>query len=172
MVLDTMKKRIQGNWKNALIEVGTSIGGTLGMVFVIALIVSQQEIEANVYTLFAGYFEGGQISLPILSLSGIIILALLGKHKEASPELVRVVSVVFLLPIVGTAIMIGMNPGFRPGGLGPGNLMTLWAIYGAFHLLWFLVLILEPVAYSIEEADKDREQRIRNMMSAGDTGRG
>ena len=165
-----MKERIKKNWGNALAEVGVSIAGTLGVVFLIALVFSQQTDDMTVGGSFGAYFQGGQISLPILSLSGLIFLAMFRRHGRPHPVLAWVLFVIFLLPIITTAIMIGLNPGFQAGGLGPANLVILWLVYGAFHILWFSVLIFEPIAPSMQRASKAQEDRV-NEIKAGAAGR-
>ena len=158
-----MKERIKKNWGNAIAEVGVSIAGTLGVVYLIALIFSQQANGATVGVTFTSYFEGGQISLPILSLAGLIFIALFRRHRRPHPVLAWVLFSIFVLPIIATAFMIGLNPGFQAGALGPTNLVTLWLVYGAFHILWFSVLILEPIPPSMEEVSKAQDERVNKI---------
>ena len=73
--------------------------------------------------------------------------------------------VIFLLPVIATAFMIGLNPGFEAGGLGPANLNILWLVYAAFHALWFSVLVFERVVPSVEEASKAQERRVRGIKT-------
>ena len=162
---DVMKDRVKKNWGAALAEVGVSVAGTLGVVFLIALVFSQQPSGVSVEASFGQYFRGGQISLPILSLSGIIFLTMFRKHGRPHPVLVWVLFTIFVLPVIATAFMMGLNPGFKAGGLGPGNLFALWAVYGAFHILWFSVLIFEPIAPSLEEAGESSEARVKGIKA-------
>ena len=162
---DEMIDRIKKNWGDALAEVGVSVAGTLGVVFLIALIFSQQTSGLTIGASFGQYFQGGQISLPILSLSGIIFLTMFRKHGRPHPVLAWALFSIFFLPVIGTAFMMGLNPGFEAGGLGPTNLLALWSVYGAFHLLWFSVLIFEPIARSQEEAGEEQEERIKRIKA-------
>ena len=160
-----MRERVKKNWSVALAEVGVSVAGTLGVVYLIAFIVSLQPDSLTAGESFATYFQGGQISLPILSYSGIIFLALFRRQgKTPNPVFAWWLYVVYGGPIIATAIIIGLNPGFKPDVLGAGNLTFLWVLYAALHVLWFLVLVFEPVVPSAQEAARTQEDRVLNMM--------
>ena len=61
-MLDSLIK----NWKEALTEVLASLIGTLGIVFVIAFILSGQIEGGKVLSSFNRYFNEGQIGLSVL----------------------------------------------------------------------------------------------------------
>ena len=161
-----MRERVKKNWPMALAEVGISVVGTLGVVFLIAFIVSLQPDSLTASESFATYFQGGQISLPILSYSGIIFLALFRRQGNTpNPVVAWWLYVVYLGPIIATAIIIGLNPGFKPDVLGDGNLTFLWVLYAALHVLWFLVLVFKPTVPSAQEAGRTQADRVRNMIA-------
>lgn len=129
-----MKDLLLANWKYALSEVLASIIGTLGIVLAIAFILSRQADGITIGASFAQYFTGGQIGLPILSLSGIIFIAL-RKHGPLNP-IMSVLLYVFLLgPIITTAFIIGLNPGFQINILSQSNLSLLWWLFFSLHAL-------------------------------------
>lgn len=149
---------------------GASIAGTLGVVFLIAFVVSQQRNDLSVSASFSQYFHAGQVSLPILSLSGIIFVALFRRYSALSPLLAMILYVVFLGPIIATAFIVGLNPGFQDNVLAPSNLLLLWLFYWIFHMLWFLILLLEPAVPSAREAAVAQDTRV-NEIKAGAAGR-
>ena len=159
MTLNQLKK----NWARALTDVCASIGGTLGVVMLIAFIVSLQPNEQTASASFASYFQGGQIGLPILSLSGVVLLALVRGNKKPHPVFAFVLSAIVLLSAIGTAFSIGLNPGFAADRLGPQNLDLLWSFYGLLHLLWFFALIAEPSIPSPQEAAEEQESRVEKI---------
>ena len=164
-----MKDVLIKNWGGALSEVLASIIGTLGIVFLIALIVSQQLDDITSPTAFTDYFQGGQIGLPILSLSGIIFIAI-RRHGRIHQLWSLLLYVFFLGPIIATAIIIGLNPGFKTHVLTSSNLSLLWLFYCCLHVLWFLILVLEPTVPTVQEAADAQEGRI-NKIKAGAVGR-
>ncbi|WP_421871854.1 hypothetical protein [Nitratireductor rhodophyticola] len=164
-----MKDLLLANWKYALSEVLASIIGTLGIVLAIAFILSRQTDGTTIDASFVQYFTGGQIGLPILSLSGIIFMAL-RKHGPLNP-IVSVSLYVFLLgPIIITAFIIGLNPGFQTNVLSQSNLSLLWWLFFSLHVLWFVILILEPALPTAQEAGKEQDDRV-NKIKAGAAGR-
>ena len=161
---------VKANWARALAEVSASIAGTLGVVFVIAFIISRQRTDLDASASFAEYFRAGQISLPILSLSGIIFVALFRRQGAVSPIWAFILYVVFLGPIIATAFIIGLNPGFHPDVLSPSNVYLLWSFYCGLHGLWFLILVLEPGVPSPQEAAVEQQSRV-NQIKSGAAGR-
>ena len=161
---------VKANWADALADVGASIAGTLGVVFLIAFVVSEQRIDLDAGGSFAQYFRAGQISLPILSLSGIIFVALLRRKGTLSPILAVALYVVFVGPIIATAFIIGLNPGFHPDVLTPSNVSLLWAFYWVLHGLWFLILVLEPGVRSAQEVAVEQQNRV-DKIKPGAAGR-
>lgn len=159
-----MKELLARNWKSAVSEVFASIVGTLGIVFAISIILTFQASAATVSSPFWEYFKDGQLGLSILSLSGVIFIAL-RRHGRLS-ELISVLLYVFLIiPIMMTAVVIGINPGFKENVLGSGNVLLLWFIFLGLHLLWFFVLVLEPVVPTAQEAGQEEEDRVSRIKS-------
>ena len=159
-----MKDVLIRNWGKALSLVLASIVGTLGVVFLISLIVSLQSADLTTTAAFTKYFEGGQIGLPILSLSGIIFITLL-RHGRLHPLLSLFLYVLLFAPIIATAFIVGLNPGFRAGELTSSNLYLLWSFYSILLLLWLAVLILEPIVPSPQEAAEAQEDRVNKIKS-------
>ena len=159
-----MKDVLMKNWTRALSEVLASIAGTVGIVFLIALVVSQQSNSMNTLTAFTAYFQGGQIGLPILAVSGIIFIAI-GRHGRLHAFLSLILYVVFFGAFLSTAFMIGLNPGFQTAVLSPSNLSFLWLLYCSLHILWFLVLALEPAVPSAQEAADAQEGRVNKIKT-------
>lgn len=157
-----MLSLLSQNWKAAVSEVLASIVGTIGIILLIAFILSGQSEETNPLIYFHKYFSGGQIGLSILSLSGVVFVALM-RHGRFNPLLSFLLYVLFLLPIFFTAIIIGINPGFKDGVIKPTNLSLLWFSFFGLHLLWFVTLVLEPVIPSAEEAGKMQDTRVHHM---------
>ena len=164
-----MKDVLIKNSGRALSIVLASILGTLGVVLLIALVVSQQSDNMTTTSAFIEYFRGGQIGLPILSLSGIIFIAL--RRYGRLHSLMSLILYVFLFgPIIATAFIVGLNPGFQVDILTPSNLLLLWLFYFGLHLLWFLILILEPTVPTAQEAAEAQEGRV-NKIKVGAVGR-
>lgn len=162
---------VKANIAKALTEVGASIAGTLGVVYLIAFFVAEQEIDLDASASFDQYFSAGQIGLPILSLSGIIFVALIRRKGAPSDVLAFILYLVFVGPIIATSIIIGLNPWFRPDEMTPTILRWLWAFYWILHGLWFLVLVSEPIVPSAQEVAVAQESRV-NEIKAGAAGHG
>ncbi len=169
--MKTICARIKANWTTALADVSASIVGTIGIVFVIAFFVSEQQSDVDAYTSFLQYFRAGQISLPILSVSGIIFVALMRRQSAKNPILALILYVFLIVPTVATAIIIGFNPGFVPGELSSAILTWLWVFYWILHLLWFLVLVSKPVVPTIEETAIAEGVRVNKIKDEA-AGRG
>ncbi|WP_163850125.1 hypothetical protein [Pseudooceanicola aestuarii] len=157
-----MLDSLQKNWKEALTEVLASLIGTLGIVFVIAFILSRQIEEGKVTTSFSRYFNEGQIGLSVLSISGVMFLAL-RKHGKLNEIVSIVLYLCFIIPLVATAFIIGINPGFEKEVLTSTNVSLLWQFYFGLHLVWFLILALKPTIPSSEEAGAAENNRITDM---------
>lgn len=157
-----MLDSLQKNWKEAVTEVLASLIGTLGIVFVIAFILSGQIDEGDVATSFSRYFNDGQIGLSVLSISGVMFLAL-RKHGKLNAIMSIVLYTSFIIPIVATAFLIGLNPGFEKDVLSATNVSLLWKFYFGLHCLWFLILALEPIIPSSEEASAAEKIRVNNI---------
>jgi hypothetical protein len=156
--LDSLTK----NWKEALTEVLASLIGTLGLVFVIAFILSGQIEEGKIASSFYRYFNEGQIGLSVLSISGVMFLAL-RKHGKLSAIMSIILYLCFIVPIVATAFLIGLNPGFEKDVLTGTNVSLLWKFYFGLHLLWFLILAFRPIIPSSEEAGAAENKRVSNI---------
>lgn len=164
-----MKTLLQNNWGSAFSEVFASIVGTLGIIVVISFILSLQADASNLQSTFSVYFSGGQLGLPILSLSGIIFIAL-RNHGPLHPITSLLLYILFLIPIIATAFMIGLNPGFQAAQLHSANLTLLWVFFIGLHVLWLLILLLEPTVPSAQEAAEAQESRV-NKIKGGASGR-
>lgn len=150
------------NWKDALTQVLASILGTLGIIFVIALIISGQNSSNSIWPEFHRYFNEGQIGLSILSISGIIFLAM-RKYGKMSQIVSVLVYILFFGPVIATSFIIGLNPGFEKGIIKEANLFLLWCFYFALHLLWLCILVFEPNIPSGEEAGAAEDRRVKSI---------
>jgi hypothetical protein len=160
-----MMELLARNWGKALGEVLASVAGSLGSILLIALIISGQNEKVTVTNSFLSYFSGGQIGLTILSVSGVTFIALL-RHRPTH-QILSVFLLVFLVgPIAATSIIIGLNPGFRAGGLTDTLLYWLWLLFFGLHILWFFILLLEPTLPTAQQAGQDQENRV-NKIKAG-----
>ncbi|MBC7286363.1 hypothetical protein [Hoeflea sp.] len=164
-----MKDLLQNNWGKALGEVAASIVGALGFIWLVALALSGQNPDISTIQSFSRYFEGGQISLSILSVSGVAFIALL-RHRQTHYILGVILLIILIGPIVATSIFVGMNPGFEPGGLSATILSWLWWMFFGLHLLWFLILLLEPALPNAQEAGEAQEKRV-SKIKTGAAGR-
>jgi hypothetical protein len=158
----------QKNWGRALGEVAASLVGALGIVYVISLIYSAQDTSITSGQAFGSYFSGGQIGLAILSVSSVTFISLL-RHKPAH-QIVSLMLLIFLFgPVVATSIIIGMNPGFVAGGLSKVLLVWMWWMFLGLHILWFIILLLEPTLPNAQQAGQAQEDRV-NRIKSGATG--
>ena len=154
-----MKDLVARNWKTALTEVMASLVGAIFFLLGIALILYGQGRSKTIYEAFLSYFTGGQLGLSVLSLSGIIFLAL-RKHGSLGPITTIFLYIFYLGPVFLTAVIIGMNPGFKESILSPFTLAMLWLFFVGLHILWFVVLILEPFIPSPEQAGEAEENLV------------
>lgn len=160
-----MTEVVKENFIRALGEVGGSILGTVGLVFVIASVVSLQEDELSPTESFLQYFQGGQISLPILSLSAVVFAALLRRRGGLGQHIAVLLYVVVVGPIIGTALVIGFNPGFEQDKLTDPTLWMLWSFYAMLQIVWFLAIVLERSVQSFQDAAKEQEGRVERMKT-------
>lgn len=161
---------LKRNWKVAVAEVLLSLLGTVGVVIVVATIVASQTTKQEVAATFLGYFEGGQLSLPILALLGTVFLAI-RRHGRISALSSTFVYVFLFGPAFVAALIVGLNPGFKPAVLSPTNLSLLWWAYLILHTVWLLSLLLEPVMPTAQEAGKEEDDRV-NKIKGKAAGRG
>jgi hypothetical protein len=157
-----MIESVRQNWKVALTEVLASVLGTLGIVFVIALILSGQTGSGNVWQAFYRYFNEGQIGLSVLSISGVMFVAL-RKHGKMNPITSILLYVLFVVPVLATSFIIGLNPGFEKDVLKEINISRLWFFYIWLHLLWFIILALEPSIPTGEETGAAEDKRVKRI---------
>lgn len=157
-----MIRSLEKNGARAIADVSASLAGTLVIVGIISYIVSLQSDTLTTTSTFSTYFQGGQIGLPILSLSGIIFIAIL-RHDRRHPIHSLALYFFFLVPFMATAFLIGFNPGFIPDQLSTSSLKLLWIFYVLLHFVWFLVLVFEPTIPTIQEAASDEEDRVRKI---------
>lgn len=158
-----MKDSVSRNWKTAFTEVMASLAGALLFLFGIALVLFGQGTSPSISDAFFGYFSGGQIGLSVLSLSGIIFMAL-RRHGNIGPITTFFLYVFYLGPVLLTAFIIGVNPGFKENILSSFNLSLLWVFFIGLHILWFIVRILEPTIPSAQEAGKAQEDRVNDIL--------
>lgn len=158
---------IQKNSDGAISTVFYSVIGSIGLVYLISMIVAYQPQGGNQpFEIFKDYFIGGQIGLTILSISGAIFAALL--HRPPMPKwLSGLLYALFFVPVILTGIIIGLNPGFAPGGLGVNNLWLLWTFFVILHVLWFILLLVEPEIKSAQEAGKEEKDRVTGIIEGG-----
>jgi hypothetical protein len=150
------------NWKDALTEVLASLLGTLGIVFVIALILSGQTGNGDIWPAFFRYFNEGQIGLSVLSISGVMFLAL-RKHGKMNSIVSISLYALFVVPVLATSFIIGLNPGFEKDILKEVNVSRLWGFYFWLHLLWFLILALEPSIPTGDESCAAEDKRVKSI---------
>ena len=136
-----------------------SLVGTLGIVLVIAVILSGQNESVSVGASFNRYFNEGQIGLSVLSISGVLFLAL-RRHGKMDSIISIFLYVLFVIPVVATAFIVGLNPGFEKNVLTPVNVSRLWGFYIWLHAVWFAILVLEPVVPTQEQAAAAEEARV------------
>lgn len=139
-----------------------SVIGTLGLVALISGVLSLQTEDKTLGAIFATYFSGGQIGLSVLSMAGVMLMVLL-RHGPV-PHIVSVgLYLIFIFPLFAAAFIVGINPGFVSGKLNPNNIFILWVVYFWFHVLWFIVLGLEPVIPTPEKAGETEGNRVKSI---------
>lgn len=150
------------NWSKAFGEVLSSVVSSLGFILLIALILSAQNPPATFWAEFGNYYSGGQIGMSILPVAGVAFMALL-RHKATHHVLAVILLVLLVFPIVATSFIIGLNPGFQAGGLKDPLLRWLWIQFFGLHVLWFVILLLEPKIPTAQQAGEDQENRVKNI---------
>ena len=68
----------------------------------------------------------------------------LRRHGKLNAIMSIILYLCFVVPIVATAFLIGLNPGFEKEVLTDTNVSLLWKFYFGLHLLWFFFLALQP----------------------------
>lgn len=69
----------------------------------------------------------------------------------------------FIVPVLATAFIIGLNPGFEKHILREVNVSRLWMFYLWLHFLWFFFLALKPNILSGEEAGAAENKRVAGI---------
>lgn len=147
-------------------EVLVSIAGIPGVVALTAFFRSLQNAEVAFVAAFLEYFAGGQLSLSILYVSGIVFLALLQYWPKNTfwYQLFTVVFHIFLFfSIIFAAISIGTNPGFQPGDLSESVLGALWILFASLYVLWIVILIVKPKVPGVNETGEAQQERVRKI---------
>ena len=155
-----MKQRLKHHLWKAVSEVGVSIIGSVGIIFVVSWLISLGPQPKSGWVVFASYFDGGEIGLSIFSLSGVIYLLI--SRLERKHEGLNLVAFVFLFaPVLIVAFVVGQNPGFEPTKIGTGQLITLWSLYALVHVVWFVLLLVQPLPLipTPEAASKEQQKR-------------
>lgn len=161
--------RIRANWKKAFDEVGASMFGSIGFVWCISYVLSRDAGDKTTWDVFKSYFDGGELSLSILSLSGVLYL-LLARDKQAkqaasdgtTPVKTRGIGsfLVFFGPILIATVVIGLNPGFEPKNMGPEKLWLLAFLYVFVHLVWLYTLVFQPVPAAIPTPEHAATEQV------------
>lgn len=159
-----MNERVKKNWWKAVSEVGVSIIGSVGVVFGISWLIALGPAGTSGWSVFASYFDGGEIGLSILSLSGAIYL-MLNRIGQTHEGLAIPIYLACFAPVIIAAFIVGSNPGFDPVKIGTGQLVVLSILYFAVHLFWFLLLLSQPVLQSPEKAGEAQENRVEGIAA-------
>lgn len=165
-----MKERVKKNLWKAISEVGVSIIGSIGIVFCISWLIALGPKSASGWVVFASYFDGGEIGLSILSLSGAIYL-MLNRLGQTHEGLAIPIYLACFAPVIIAAFIVGTNPGFDPVKISVAQLVVLGILYFAVHLFWFLLLLSQPVLQSPEESGQAQEDRVAKMMAEAKRGK-
>ncbi|WP_156505693.1 hypothetical protein, partial [Sulfitobacter sp. HI0054] len=146
------------NWKDGFAEIALSVAGSIGAVLLISALLAANDNALKAGAAFARYFEGGQVGLTILAVSGAAFGALL-RHPQKDKLASVIMGLVLLIPIIATSVIIGFNPGFVKGGLTDTLLTILWVLYAFIHLLWFIFIVRSPTVPNAQEAGAEQEDR-------------
>ena len=150
------------NIKDGFAEIMLSVAGSIGAVGLISALIAANDDNLTAGAEFGKYFEGGQVGLSILAVSGAAFGALL-RHPQKGKLGSITMGIILLIPIIATSLIIGMNPGFIKGGLTETLLKTLWGLYGFIHILWFIFIIRSPTVPNVQEAGEDQENRVNDI---------
>lgn len=157
-----MKEKIKKNWWKAVSEVGVSVIGSVGIVFGISWLIALGPDSEPGMKVFTSYFDGGEIGLSVLSLSGAIYL-MLNRIGQAHEGLAIPIYLACFAPVIVAAFIVGSNPGFDPLKIGAGQLVVLGILYVTVHLFWFLLLLSQPVLQTPEESGAAQEDRVKGI---------
>ncbi|MBO9440242.1 hypothetical protein HKX23_17220 [Sulfitobacter sp. KE29] len=148
--------------KDGFAEIALSIAGSIGVVGLISALLAANDDKLKAGTAFAGYFEGGQVGLTILAVSGAAFGALL-RHPQKDKLGSFIMGIILLAPIIATSLIIGLNPGFVTGGLTDTVLLILWCLYALIHLIWFIFIVRSPTVPNAQEAGRVEINRVSTM---------
>lgn len=157
-----MMQRLKQNLWKAVSEVGVSVIGSLGIVLIISGLISLGPEAKSGWAVFKSYFDGGEIGLSVLSLSGAIYLLLnrLGQQHEGMGLPIYLLS---FLPVIIAAFIVGSNPGFEPTKIGNGQLVVLGLLYLIVHVFWFILLLVQPpLPNRIKSPEKAAQEQAKS----------
>lgn len=150
------------NLKDGFAEIALSAAGSIGAVWLISALLAANDNTLKTGAAFGQYFEGGQVGLTILAVSGAAFGALL-RHPQKDKLGSVIMGLILLIPIIATSVIIGFNPGFIKGGLTDTLLTTLWTLYAFIHLLWFIFIVSSPTVPNAQEAGAEQEDRVASI---------
>ena len=150
------------NFKDGVAEIILSVAGSVGAVFLISALLAANDDQLTPSVEFLKYFEGGQVGLTILAVSGAAFGALL-RHPQKDKLASVIMGIVLLIPIVATSFIVGMNPGFVRGGLSNTLLTTLWWLFVGIHILWFIFILRSPTVPNAQEAGAEQDDRVSSI---------
>ncbi|MCF7748500.1 hypothetical protein GLP43_13125 [Sulfitobacter sp. M39] len=141
-------------------EVILSLAGSVGVIGGISAVQALNDAQMTVGGAFHSYFEGGQVGLTVLAVAGAAFGTLLRLPK--GDRLWSVLTILILLaPIIGTAFIVGGNPGFVSGKLTSGTLNLLWVFYILVHLMWLIFIMRRPPDLpNAQEVGEQEHQRV------------
>ena len=157
-----MNERVKKNWWKAVSEVGVSIIGSVGVVLGISWLIALSPHSASGWSVFGSYFDGGEIGLSILSLSGAIYI-MLNRVGQIHEGFAIPIYLACFAPVIIAAFIVGSNPGFDPLKISTGQLVVLAILYIVVHLFWFLLLLWQPVLQTPEESGEEQEKRVKGI---------
>lgn len=146
-------------FKEGIAEILLSLAGSIGAVWLISALLALDDRSLTTNQAFHSYFEGGQVGLTILAVSGATFGALL-RHPGRDRLWSVVIILILFVPIVGTSFIIGRNPGFTPGNLSAGTLELLWWFYVSIHILWLIFIIRKPNIPNAQQAGEQEKERV------------
>ena len=159
-----MKEKLKKNGWKAVSEVGVSVIGSIGIIYGISLLIALGPQNQSSWAVFSSYFNGGQIGLSVLSLSGAIYL-ILNRIGQTHEGLAIPIYLACFAPVIVAAFIVGSNPGFDPLKISTAQLVVLAILYIVVHLFWFLLLLSQPVLQSPEKAGEAQETRVEGIAA-------
>jgi len=157
-----MKEHFKQNGWRAVSEVGVSVICSIGIVFIISWLIAIGPERGSGWAVFTSYFDGGEIGLSVLSLSGFSFLMLI-RIGKAHEDLAIPIYLGCFAPVIIAAFIVGLNPGFDPVKIGTGQLIVLAFLYTFVHLFWFVLLLWQPVLQTPEESGVAQASRVEGI---------